>query len=392
MEKRGLSQVVTMSLLIMLSVMAILLLWFFFRVFLFKGSEGDLRQIEVGLEVEDVSIVDGITAQVKISNSGIKAEGREIERVKVIIIGKGEKRQIVDIDVNLGVLESKTLKIPLTEISADEIEKIEVYPIIDTGSGEKVSVGGAISKKISASDYDFDSLVSHYRFEDNLEDSTGKGDTGIGIYQPAYDEGMVDSGLHLVRYDVNTGKEIVQEAYIQIPNSDALNKIHDSQELTVTFWLKINEYHGRYRNSIVLGKGFERKIIDWNTQDFAIGIDRDKKELSFRLNRVGGSGAVILSRADIEVGIWYFIAVSYSKASGEAVLYIDQDNFNKDITIDEKATFNDPYNVGFEDQHYGTPMYIAVNTYGLLDELKIFNRALSHDEVEILWKEGRESL
>jgi hypothetical protein len=382
MRKKGVSQIVAVSLLILLGVAAVLLLWFFIRPVIVNSSKFDANLLEGGLVIDEIEIVDDLNANIAVRREGGGGgdEGGKVNKVKVIIKDSNGNSKTEDIVVDLGELESRDIQIPLDGLSPDEIESVEVYPIVEKLFGEKVSKVGSHSKGVVKSDFVYRDLIAEYKLESNLFDNTGLGKEAVKRNDFAYSDGIIGGSVEFS--DTN----IVQVPIIEIENTEILDSIHETQQLTVTFWLYINEYHGIYRYVDILGKGVESDIVKWDLNDFQISIDRDKKELSFALTKIGASRVPrVVTDKDILPGNWYFISTSY-KPSGDVEIHIYDEEIKDSSKYIKKATYSTQDNEGFPPQYIGTSVFIGYNLYGKVDELKIFNRALSEEEIESIWK------
>ena len=132
---RGLSAVVTTLLIILLSIIAIGVVWVVVKNVVDKGSE----QINLGQFTLDLSIknayIDGSDVKVGVRRS--PGQG-EISGIKFIFYN-GTDSSIVQKDVSLGPLDAKTFSFNSTEVGGiDSVQRVSVAPVY-VSSGKSVT-------------------------------------------------------------------------------------------------------------------------------------------------------------------------------------------------------------------------------------------------------------
>jgi hypothetical protein len=142
------------------------------------------------------------------------------------------------------------------------------------------------------------------------------------------------------------------------------NSLSITKEMTVDFWIKINSYtpSGSWPN--IVGKGNE------NSNGWRIYQEQNSKKLVFAYND-GTTGHFILHTGDeLQLNEWYHIAVTFSLSQGIAKIYINGVQY-KDS--------NDIYEIkGNTDS-----LFIGGGVFnGAIDEVRIYNRALSQAEIQ----------
>ena len=156
--------------------------------------------------------------------------------------------------------------------------------------------------------------------------------------------------------------------YVRVPDSDSLD-ITDA--ITVEAWVngKVYSTTGDAINYVIGKKG------DSNAFDLVI----KNKQARFRINNGGAGSATIIGNTILSENIWYFIAGVYSKSEGKIRIYLNGEEDSP--AVDYTATINtgdDPVRIG-----------VNVNDLwfnGKIDEVRIYNRALSPTEIQILYK------
>ncbi len=203
-------------------------------------------------------------------------------------------------------------------------------------------------------------LISYWSFDE------GKGDKAFDGSQNTH-TGIV---RHAKWVEGRQGRALFfdgEKSYVDCSNPPTLNLQGD---IAISVWIKLEDPD--YRSFMrVLSK---RKI--WNAPD---GYELECNPASNRLNISGGSKGpgeqgVVNFKPDNQ---WHHLVAMIWE--GVAYIYIDGQLIGKD----EKVALPDDNNV---------PLFIGASPnksdffYGTLDELRIFNRSLSENEVERLFK------
>jgi hypothetical protein len=190
---------------------------------------------------------------------------------------------------------------------------------------------------------------------DVLVDSSGNGNDATGQFD--WDEGKFGNCI------------VISGGSIVVPTSDSINSI--SEALTVAAWFRIDADSDtgiRRQNSFLLE--------DQSTSEAV------PKGFSFRVWTSSGLSPGIYGDTELELGVWYHIAGTYD---GEMMrLYIDaveEQNLKSEGLADVDGTWSgdiaapaDQLQLKYADETY----------IGAMDEIVIFNRALSAEEIGLL--------
>ena len=209
-------------------------------------------------------------------------------------------------------------------------------------------------------------LVGHWKL-DETSGTTAADSSGNG------NDGTMNSGLDATS---DSGKGAVGNALrflsnygaISIPDDATLNP---SNQITVSSWIKTTNAS----TSRMLYKwdgGSNNDYILWKT---GAGIPR------FEINTSGGSVILSATAVDINDGIWHHITGTYDGST--VSIYVDG-VFNNSIA--HSGTLNDgtrPIVVGAENTTGAT---FSVN--GQLDDVRIYDRAITDAEVTALYNMG----
>ncbi|TAH64999.1 MAG: hypothetical protein EWM47_11650 [Anaerolineaceae bacterium] len=207
-----------------------------------------------------------------------------------------------------------------------------------------------------------DGLVVHLKFDDDLTDSSGTGNNATCEYGKI----TYEDGIH--------GKSAVfnGKTYIEIPDSDSL----DLQQLTISLWVyKVTPLKDYERMPYV----YKEKDDDhWSVPYLLyehgnnlpiLYLHEDDSELSqFRLDS-----------APIDIRKWHLLTATFD--GSEARIYENGELLKKkDVSGSPWATLGDLY-IGLDE--YGDEYF-----KGNMDDLRIYNRALSAKEVLALYDAG----
>jgi len=220
-------------------------------------------------------------------------------------------------------------------------------------------------------------LVAHYEFEGNANDSSGKGNNGTEHGGVTYIDGVIGKAGHFDGVD----------DYIQIP---ALETNFD--EITISTWIyfKSPKSWGRI---IDLSNGNEENNIE-EANNILFAEDATTSNLCFEVYSNNSSFSWETQKVEVANGIsfgeWKHYTSVASKKNGkmEVSIYI---NGEKQATIDRNGDTNSITNV--PDKIKREFNYIAKSAWsrdeyfnGSIDDLRIYNRALSESEVKGIYK------
>ena len=206
-------------------------------------------------------------------------------------------------------------------------------------------------------------LVASWPAEGNARDKIGHHD-GTMINGAGYDDGKVGRAFSF------DGKG----QYVKIPPSARLNP---GGQLTIEFWMKAAP--GNPMNS------FQGLVTsDYYGVEIANGV-------SFYLSSNRGAAWAITSHASLAAGVWHHIAGTYDGAKLE--MYIDGHRWGsplKHIGAISPLPSDSFVAIGSEDGRAQFSDCVGSRYFeGLIDEVKIYNRALSNKEISDIYTAGR---
>jgi len=164
-------------------------------------------------------------------------------------------------------------------------------------------------------------------------------------------------------------------SYVEIPNSASLNP---KDAITIALWFKI--YKLKDFNFAIV-KGYDAYEL------FEIYISANGEvggEWNFATGR---EGDLHVTDVTIQPYVWYHVAMTYE--IGKWRIYL-QGELKKERHITKllQDTYSRPVIIGAEESKYGGFMR---NRFflGIIDEVRIYNRALSNEEIKLLYESGK---
>ena len=197
-------------------------------------------------------------------------------------------------------------------------------------------------------------LVGYWPFDGDLKDKSGNGNDGTSVGTTGFAGGIINQAL-----DLNGS-----QGYIEIPDSSSLDI---TNQITLEAWVYPRAWDNQHENSI-LTKAADNDWGVWN-----IHYKTQSKGFRFEL---GGKGTVFETTPSTALNTWYHIVGVYDGIAMK--LYVNGVLSNSQPMTGPIKTNNAPLRIG--KQFWWGSNYSYWD--GLIDELKIYNRALSADEVQ----------
>lgn len=362
MDKKGLSEVVTTLIIILISFIALGMIWVVVKNVITEGSDKvELGSLMVDLEIEKVTINEANVEVIVKRNVG-KSEFNELK----IIISDGVESQVFTQGVNLDELGQ--VIIPLDYIGL--VKEVSIAPVLKTESGKEET--GKISDTLEFDSKDIikniPGLISWWRFEGNPGDEVGGNHGTIfgnvncrvsGKFGKAcYFDGENDYINCGANNDLNiTGEELSAFAWINRENIDQFHFIlgneRDCCQGTNTaqyggyglstgeggemirgdVWKQLDTFQSKvYGNSIINAEQWYHAGLVVNVSNLSVyvnGIQETSKRVSTR-NIMGGPAPFIIGTVPLAPTYWEF------KGKIDEVMVFDRALSNKEI----KALYN----------------------------------------------------
>ena len=200
-----------------------------------------------------------------------------------------------------------------------------------------------------------DGLVAHYEFEGNADDSSGNDNDGEEFGGVAYSHGVIGNALKIT----NEGDRV------EISNSE-LTRL-DSNNKTISVFFEAQDLFAEYN-----------QILDKTAgSDYALNVTRDG------LLRLSVHNSLDYEVITTEIEVFRIYHAVILRSGSSVALYLDG-NLISEINIPDIKTTNNPLLVGAG----GTPYDSGYSFNGIIDDLRIYNRALSTAEIQTLYELG----
>ncbi len=202
-----------------------------------------------------------------------------------------------------------------------------------------------------------ENMLSWWNGNDTSEDVFGDSD-GVLVNGAGFAQGVVDRAFS---FDG-------QDDYVEIPEPNVAG--FGTDPFTVVFWINADGLRDSYhyimgRSDGSAGQGWE--ILQYGSTLQVWGVD--------------GWAANITTEGILSVGDWHLVALSADGLGNDVVLYFDGNPVGTS-TRGNVGWVSTPLRFGMTTNFTGTPFC------GRLDEIQIYERALTRSEVEVIFASG----
>jgi len=195
-------------------------------------------------------------------------------------------------------------------------------------------------------------LIAHWPMDEGsgkeVKDVIGKGGVGKFVGSPKWVSGKFGKAL-----EFSTGNSV------QVESNDDLKP----KSVTVTMWVYFNDVSPPRQDFFSKSDDYALSLHEWGDDGKIWPIITS-----------GGDWVVVSGKTLIEAKRWYHVALVYGEKDNKLMSYVDG---GLDAGIDAPA--------GLE-QRIGGPLTLGTYTdrflKGILDEVKIWNEALSEDKIK----------
>lgn len=212
-----------------------------------------------------------------------------------------------------------------------------------------------------------DGLVAYYPFNGNAQDESGNGNHAT-VNQPQLTQNRFGNPNSAYEFDGVDDRMVVL-------SSKSLNP---ANQLTIAFWIKINSTTNE--PSPIIWKGLTRS----NNREYSVWL---KKELYFHLALTGDGSSThhYLNSNAVQLKEWIFYTTIIDRRNHFMKVYLN--GVLNAQTRDSYSSFNNnDENLEFGGLAERSNNFSAFN--GVLDDIRIYNRALTESEVMELFREG----
>ncbi|MGD9782440.1 MAG: LamG-like jellyroll fold domain-containing protein [Kiritimatiellia bacterium] len=203
--------------------------------------------------------------------------------------------------------------------------------------------------------YDDQSLLAYYTFEDNVEDSSPNAFHGIPSTSLDYEAGIHGRGLVLP-----------PNPYVTLPID-----LNSCGTLSFSFWMKINGALGNPEYGMFFS-------TDNNTFGRGLGVNaRDNRFMTWYDDAFEYSDVAVP-----EVGLWKHVGMTYEP--GRACFYIDGRCVHATTEHANPPPYNDATNITLGLRN----LFMDRGANFSIDELRIYNRTLTSNEMQSIFGMG----
>lgn len=206
-----------------------------------------------------------------------------------------------------------------------------------------------------------DGLVAYYPFNGNANDESGNYNNGMSI------------GAILTPDRFNIPNKAYSfngiNSYINVTHTSS---IQPTGGLTLSSWFNLNSLN---RTSSILGKGYESNI-GW----YSLRYDSASQKIDFQINftgYVGGPHYTVSTFSFIQPYMWYHVTATYDGSNMK--IYLNGYPENTSFIPGTLGSNYGDLKIGKCAEGY--------NLNGALDDIRIYNRALSNSEIQLLYHE-----
>lgn len=202
-----------------------------------------------------------------------------------------------------------------------------------------------------------DQLVAFYPFSGNADDESGYGNHGT-VYNALLTSdrfGMTDRAYYFNGID----------AYVEVQNSTSLIL---SESLSISSWIQLENTSSEFK--LILRKG--RLNAGSSDSSYAFYV-RSYDELAFYFS--GSTGVHETTGVDLNDTDWYHVAVTFDSVAQEVKIFLDGIVVYSQPETGFPSEFDYPIGIG---QTNDPGQFFEGN----LDQLRIYSRALSEQEIQ----------
>jgi hypothetical protein len=212
-------------------------------------------------------------------------------------------------------------------------------------------------------------LIAYYLFNGNANDESGNGNRGVAQGATLTEDrlGNPNSAYHFNGID----------DCIIVPDSSSLQQLED--ELSVTAWIRIDTgtTYNIYDYRHVIAKGATYGDL-W--ADYAVGLSNPEGDLLWEYSNTRNTPVRLNGHLPIPQSMWHHIAVTFKH--GTIHMYIDGEQQERILgPYTTLRNSSQPMYIGCRYEH---PLVGSFS--GSIDELRLYNRALSESEVRAIYE------
>jgi len=344
-NRRGLSTIIVTLILILLSLVAVGIVWVVVSNILQSGAEqtfSGLGQLTLSLSLENVKVESNGDVSVTVKRNAGTGDLSGID----FIVSDGENSQVIKKSESLGELATKTFTITSAELTdVAFVKEVSIAPISGTTGNEKV--GSVVDKKEFTKKQVLQNFgaVSWWKLDGNAQDEIG-GNSGT------------------LQGDVNfvDGKFGKAGNFDENPDVMSITSIPLGSSYAIATWFQYPFPSTASWNTLTRGSAGDHQVIVY-TPTKEMGIYDNVGGTAFH-----GSGFITSTLSNG----WHHLAAVGSGTS--TTFYIDG-------TLRGTSSFKSSSQISYVGNYQG-----GTQQFGQIDEVMIFNKALTDKQVKALYE------
>jgi hypothetical protein len=223
--------------------------------------------------------------------------------------------------------------------------------------------------------------IAYYNFDNNTDDKSGNGNNGMIVGSVTKTTDRFGNPCGAMQFDGQTG-------YIEVPNSASLRS--PSRALTISVWYKLTNTSkpGKWLTVICKGSGSN----EIQNPQYRLQVQQTPGLISAICSNSVGSSTISINTAftkcdndfiyhPFETEKWCFYTVTYD--GWKVCAYMNAVKVFEQFFSDPLIVNQDPLHIGKDDP--GSQEFFK----GSLDDLRIYDHALSEKEITDLYGEGQ---
>ncbi|MBT8308731.1 MAG: T9SS type A sorting domain-containing protein, partial [Flavobacteriaceae bacterium] len=334
-----------------------------------KDTDGDLVDNQLDLDSDNDGIPDNVEFQ---STLGYVAPTMTLDGAGLPV--KDEDGNVEGVDPVTGIDDSYAIPIPNEDTDGDNIP--DFLDLDSDGDGKPdITENGMASEIVLFTDSDGDGLDKVFEGTNVLDPHDVNDDINVPSASILPDEDMdVLSGGDL---DYRDAIDVFFEsASIDFDGVDDYlttdSFMGGLAEATLMAWIKLDSDFSPTKTGDVAGQGMMRMYIDGST----------KQLYSYIVTNGGSAEYVSSSSTVLDSGNWYHVVISYDGSTGSAKIYINgEEDASSSIglgsALSSDPTITEPdFNIGRNSKEDNSFFM------GSIDEVRVFNMALTKDQIQ----------
>jgi phage protein U len=311
----------------------------------------------------------------------------EDDTVEVEVNGEDGTTVFVN-GVDSGKTIDSTGKVKITlDTSGEAGDKNFSITLKDSASNESEAFTFVITKQSTLTK----GLIAHYEFEGNANDSSGNGNHGTEHGGVSYTDGVIGK-------DFNAA--VANKAHLQLKNTFNTNDLK-----SLSFWIYqygkhnlddsqilLSKYNWSYKHNFLFQTYDNKNDINKFCAHFYIELPNKNAKsdsiCSYYNEIPDDANLTVYKNEEMDINRWHHI--SYIDDGKYMYIYMNGNLVAKRKRVYETYfSNNEPINIGYEDLIGGDFKY---NYYlnSKIDDLRLYNRALSESEIKQLYKMGQQ--